>query len=165
MTLPYSHSKANPAQAQERIRKTLMKFGVQRIGFDEDFEARRIIVRFKYNNAPISMPVDYGKLGEVYIKNDPYTYRKRGTRADWEAHKHEVAHRASYSLLEDYIKAMVTIVTMGISTFEEVFLSHFTGPGGVRLGDVMARRLPLFTETGQLALGTGGAVVDAEVVE
>lgn len=164
MTLPYANSKANPAQAQERIRKTLMKFGVSRISFDEDFEKRIVIVKFTYKNFPITMPVDYGRLAEVYMKEDPWSYRKRGFKVDWEAQKREIAHRASYSLLDDYIKSMVTMVSMGISSFEEVFLSHFTGPTGLRLGDVLVKRLPEYTETGQLAL-EGGEVVDAEVVE
>jgi len=129
-------------QAQQRIRATLQKFGVSRISFEEDFEDCELVVRFQYGDYPVAMPVDYGKLAELYLTEDPWSHRKRKSRAEWEEDKRQVAYRAASSLLEDYLKAMVTIVEMGVSTFEEVFISHFVAKNGQRLGDYFKARLP-----------------------
>jgi len=54
--MPYSNSKARPEEAQGRIRKTLKKFGVDRIPFDEDFRNHAIYVCFKYRNYQSPFP-------------------------------------------------------------------------------------------------------------
>ena len=84
MALPYANSKADPLKAQMSIRKMLQKFGVDRIGFDEDFKNFTIVVYFTYNNFPISIPVNYKDLSEMYIKDDPWTHRRRCTQEEWE---------------------------------------------------------------------------------
>lgn len=154
MSLPYANSKASPQQAQARIQATLRKFGVSRISFEEDFEQCTLTVRLQYKDYPVSIPVDYGRLAEIYLEEDPYTSRKRMTRQAWEDGKREVAYRAAFSLLEDYLKSMVTIVEMGVFSFEEIFVSYFVGPGGKRLGEIFKQRLPALI-SGQLALGEG----------
>ena len=154
MSLPYANSKANPMQAQARIQGTLQKFGVSRIAFEQDFVARTLTVRLQYKEYPVCIPVEYGRLAELYIKEDPYTTRKRMTRGEWEAAKREVAYRAAFSLLEDYLKSMSTIVEMGVFSFEEIFVSYFVGPGGKRLGTFFKARLPELV-SGRLALGEG----------
>jgi len=42
--LPYMDSKCDPVHAQQRIRQTLIKFGVDRIAFDEDFKAAKEVL-------------------------------------------------------------------------------------------------------------------------
>ncbi|MCK4739056.1 MAG: hypothetical protein KAT46_03830 [Deltaproteobacteria bacterium] len=152
--LPYSNSKADPTRAQGRIRKILLKFGVSSIGFNEDIENTEVVVNFKYRDYPVVVPVNYGKLADLYIEESPWTYRMRKTRSEYETRMHDTAYRASFSLLEDFIKASITTVEMGMFSFEEVFVSHFVTPDGVRLGEVFKHRLPDFIN-GQAALGTG----------
>ena len=151
MSLPYANSKADPAKAQKRIREMLLKFGVKRVAFEEDFIDCVLIIRFIYNDYPISMPVDYGKLAEIYLEDDPWTSRKHTGRDNWNAEKREVACRASFSILEDFIKSLITIVEMGVFSFEEIFMSYFTDNQGQRLGEKLAPRLKEWV-TGQLAI-------------
>lgn len=141
MKKPYSNSKADPARSQKRIREMLIKFGVDRVGFDEDLLGCVLIVRFVYKNYPVSLPMDYGKLAEMYIKEDPWTERKFKNEDEWNAGKREVAYRASFSLIEDFLKSLITIVEMGMFTFEEIFISYFTNSMGERLGPALVKKL------------------------
>lgn len=140
--LPYATSKTDPVRAQQRIRATLQKFGVSRIAFDEDFKACELVVRFIYKEYPVSLPVDYARLAELYLEEDPWTTRKFKSRDEWEADKREVAYRAAFSLIEDYLKSMVTIVEMGVFSFEEIFVSYFIDKRGKRLGEYFKAKLP-----------------------
>lgn len=152
--LPYANSKADPAKAQKRIRETLMRFGVDRIVFDEDFKNGDLTVKFTFKGLPVALPVNYNQLAEVYIEADPWTKRKCKSEEAWNKDKFEAAYRASFSLLDDFIKSMVLMVEIDMFSFEEIFMSHFINDKGERLGDMIAHRLPEFV-VGRLAL-TGG---------
>lgn len=152
--LPYSNSTADPTRAQKRIRETLQKFGVQRIGFDDDFENLELMIRFIYKDFPVSLPVNYGELADLYLDAKPHTYRMRLTEAEYVAKKRETAYRAAYSMLEDYLKSMVTLIELGAFSFEEIFLSYFTDNKGVRFGETLVPKIREIAE-GRLALSDG----------
>ena len=152
--LPYSTSKSDPAKAQKRIREMLLKFGVDRIIFDDNFKQFELAVMFVYKDYPVRLPVNYGKLAEMYLKEDPYTSRKHCARDEWDADKRDIAYRASFSLLEDFLKGLVTMVEMDIFSFEEIFISYFTDNQGQRLGEVLLKNLPELIK-GKLALMPG----------
>lgn len=149
--LPYSTSKADPSKAQKRIRALLQKFGVDRISFDEDFRACEISIKFLYDDYPVKLPVSYTVLADMYLEEDPWTHRKTKSEDEWIAEKREVAYRASFSVLEDFLKGSITMVTMGLFSFEEAFIGHFVNSEGQRLGEVLAPKLQSFFN-GQLAL-------------
>ena len=150
--LPYENSTANPAKAQGRIRETLLKFEVDKIGFDEDLKNFEVMVRFTHRGCNVSLPINYSRLADKYIENDPWTPRKRYSKREWNDRKREIAYKASYSILEDYLKGMLVMVELGGLPFEEVFLSNFINGQGLRLGQVMTPMLPDFA-SGKLALG------------
>lgn len=152
--LPYATSKADPAKAQQRIRDTLIRFGVSRIIFDEDFENNVLSVKFTFKNLPVVLPINHKRLAEAYIKADPWTRRKSQSKDAWHEKKRDIACRASFSLLEDFIKSMVLMVEIDMFSFEEIFMSHFINEKGERLGDMIAHRLPEFV-SGGLALTDG----------
>lgn len=155
MTLPYENSKADPAKAQQRIRSTLTKFGVSSIGFSEDFENREIFVNFKYKEYPVCMPIDYAKLAEIYLEDDPWSWRRNGTENEWIEKKRQIAYRASFSLLDDYLKGLITIVELGVFSFEEAFFAYFVNNQGQRIGEMLTKKLPELVG-GKLALTDGG---------
>lgn len=150
----YSGSKADPIRAQSRIRDVLRKFGVDRVGFDDDFKEGEVVIRFEYNNLRVAVPVNYGRLSLIYLQDDPWTSRKFKSEKEWIDDKRQVAYKAAFSVLEDFLKSMITMVETDTFTFEDVFLSYFTDSMGVRLGEVLAPRLLDFTE-GNLALASG----------
>lgn len=153
--LPYASSNCNPAHAKGRITEMLRKFGVSRVSFDEDFGKGLLFLRFIYNDYPVSIPVNYKEMAKLYVNADPFTYRKRGTRVEWDERKSDVAYKAAFSALEDFLKGSFTIIEMKVMTFEELFLGSFVMKGGQRIGEAFLPRLSELVKTGQLAL-TGG---------
>ena len=154
--LPYMDSKCDPVHAQQRIRQTLLKFGVDRISFDEDFKAFTIYMKFRYKDYPVCVPVNYGEVAKRFMAAGPswHTSRSRSTKADWEQKHRDKAYRASFSIIEDFIKSMITMVELGVSTFEEIFMCYFMGPNEKRLGEYLVKVLPDYIGS-QLALPEG----------
>ncbi len=144
MDLPYSKSKADPTKAQSRIRTLLMKFGVNQLSFDEDFDKREVKVFFTFKGYPVMIPLNVNELADAFMRQDPYTSRKRMTREEWKAQYLESAHNAAFSVLEDLIKSMITVISVGVGgfSFEEIFFSFFIGKDGRRMGEVIKERLP-----------------------
>lgn len=154
MALPYSSSKANPVKAQMAIRKMLLKFGVSNIGFNEDFVNFTVIVYFTYNNFPVSIPINYKDLSEMYLEEEPWTYRRKNTEEEWVEKKRQIAYNASFSMINDFLKSLITMIELGAFSFEEIFMSYFTDNKGIRLGEILVKKLPDFCE-GKLALESG----------
>lgn len=152
--LPYTNSRCNPVQAQQRIRTILQKFGVDRIIFDEDFKNFTVYVKFQYKDYPVSIPLNYAEMSKIYQKASPYTHRMRKPKSEWEEDHRETAYRAAFSVLEDFIKSMVTRGDLNVFSFEEIFVSYFISSEGKRLGEFFKTKLPELIG-GRLAL-TGG---------
>ena len=152
--LPYMNSRCNPVEAQQRIRKILLKFGVDRIIFDEDFKNFMVFVKFQYRNYPVCIPINYDNVSKIFRKQDPYGSRKRISSDEWESRHRETAYKAAFSIIEDFIKSMITMVELGVFTFEEIFVSYFIGANGQRLGELFTKRLPELIG-GKLALTEG----------
>ncbi len=103
--LPYANSSADPFKAQQRIRDLLIKFGVDRIAFDEDFLNFEVSVRFIYRDFPVCLPVNYGRLVQLYLEHELKTRkRRRKSIEDIKQDKRKIAYRAAFSLLEDFLK-------------------------------------------------------------
>ena len=151
---PYSGSTAKPADAQVRIRKALIKFGVDSIGFSEDLKELEVKVSFVHNGYPVCIPVNYGNLAKMYLEDEPYSLRRRCSRKEYEEKNRAVSYKAAFSILEDFLKSQLVLVELGAFSFEEVFVSYFIGPGGQRLGEYFKRELPGLI-AGQKALGDG----------
>lgn len=153
--LPYMNSQCDPVHAQQRIRQTLLKFGVDRISFDEDFKTFTVSMKFRYKDYPICFPVNYGELAKRYMKVSPHSSRRRSSREQWEKKHRDKAYRASFSIIEDFIKSMIMVAELGVSSFEEIFISYFMGPNNKRLGEYLVKKLPDFVGNGQMALTEG----------
>lgn len=152
--LPYMNSRCNPVQSQQRIQKMLVKFGVDRISFDTNLKDGELSIKFLYKGIPVKLPVNYARLADRYLDEDPYTDRKRISEEDWIANKREIASRAAFSILEDFLRGAITMVEMGVLPFEDVFIGSFINSKGIRLGDIIIPHLPEFIG-GKLALTEG----------
>jgi len=153
MALPYQNSSTDPSKAQGRIQATLRKFRVGRIIFDDDIDNHTIKIMFSYNNLPVVLPVDYKELGDKFLEQEPYTSRRRGSKADYEFAMYEKAFKASYAMLEDLVKAMISIVNVGVYSFEDVFLGFFMGKDGRRVAEILVPQLQNFSSKYLLTSG------------
>ena len=132
----------------------LVRFGVSKLSFSEDLDDLQVAVNFVYNGCPVVLRVDYGNLAQTYLKDKPHTYQMRRTSTQYYEHMIGVAYRASYSLLEDYLKGTLTMVELKAKSFEEAFIGSFVNRDGHTLGEVMTPLLQDFVG-GQLALTPG----------
>ena len=139
--LPYFNSKTQPHLAIVRIRKLIAKFKVSQVNFGEDFDIKEIRITFIYKNTPVCLPVNYGDLAKKYQGCDPYnkgmvSYLK-------------MALNASYAVIEDYLKAMLTMHELGIMTLEEIFLPNLVTKDGLRLAEKLKGEMPKLLGLGE----------------
>lgn len=136
--LPYKNSQTQPHRAKERIQRILEKFGVDEINLSENFKRFEVRLSFIYEAIPVSIPVNYAKLGELYAGGKAW---ERLSDAD-----KKKAKNAAYAAMEDYLKAMLTMHKLSIMSLQEIFLPNLVGRDGIRLAEVMQNHLPEFLE-------------------
>lgn len=142
MRIPYEDTQVSVSNTQGAIRELLQKYDAQSFGFMENFENKRLMIRFKYKNLPVQIEVAWGKYFEMlqnkYNKPDDVLQRK--------------AQRAVLRALFYWLKSNFEFMELGIIDFEDIFMSHFMQPNGSTLGNIIKDKLPSFT-TGQLLIG------------
>jgi hypothetical protein len=67
---------------------------------------------------------------QMYVKKNPWTNRRRGTRVDWEQNTLRQGHIAVNSILRDWIKGQITAVECAIHSFEAVFMPYMLTADG-----------------------------------
>lgn len=129
MSLPYENVSSGD-KAMSEIQKTLQRFGCQSFGSMMDFEERKLIIQFRYKDTPITMEASMAGYAAAWLKEHPYSNRMRKTKNEHEQQAIEIAGKAVYSILRDWIKGQVTAIECGILSFEGAFLSQILLPSG-----------------------------------
>lgn len=129
VSLPYETATAGE-KAMGEIQKILQRFGCQSFGHMMDFENKKLLVQFKYKDMPISVDASSAGYAAAWLKEHPYSSRMRKTRIQHEQEAVQVASRAVYSILRDWIKGQVTAIECGILSFEGAFLGQILLPTG-----------------------------------
>lgn len=132
--LPYFNSKTQPHLAINRIKKVLEKFGASQMNFGQDFDLKIITINFINRKIPVCLPVEYGKLAKKYSNSDRYD---RGEKVYL-----KMAENAAYAVIEDYLKAMLTMHELGVMTLEEIFLPNLVTNNGLRLAQRIQSEMP-----------------------
>ena len=154
MALPYARSKTNPSQAQGRIEKTLDKFGVSQTNFGRDYENYIIRVSFVLEGIPVTIPINYMELAQRFLASSMRPFRDQPWKkplTDQQEKQLKVAINASFAVLEDYLKAMLSLHQLGIMTPAEIFFSNID-VGGVRMIDHLKEKAPQLMRGEQLLL-------------
>lgn len=129
MSNAYRSTQVPVSRSQEAIRKLLINFGVRGIQFSEDFEDRRVNVRFAKEIGKQMRTVNV----TMTIPEAPKPVRKRMVSyrggkmvySKTQNERQEQMARATYRALHDWLKAQFVAVEFGLLSFEDVFLSHF----------------------------------------
>lgn len=132
MTLPYSSSTSGK-NALTEIQKILRAFDCTKFATGEDFEAGEVFVQFEHKGRMVMLKVSAKGYAAAWLRENPWSYRRRGSESEYKAKALEIGSTAIYSVLRDYIKGQVTYVEIGMMTFEEAFLSHLMLPDGQRV--------------------------------
>lgn len=123
MGVPYAGAKSGMA-ARDEITKLLSRFGCSSVGFMDDFAEHSVILAFKHRGRAVQLRASAKGWAQMYLKENPWSYRRTGTRQDYERKAIEQGLVAINSILRDWVKGQITAVECGILSFEAVFMPH-----------------------------------------
>lgn len=130
MTLPYS-SATSGQNAIKDIQKMLRGFGCTKFATGEDFETSELFIQFEHKGRMVNLKASSKGYAAAWLKENPWTYRRKSTKAEHEAKALDIGAIAVYSILRDWVKGQVTAIEIGMLSFESAFLSHIMLPSGM----------------------------------
>lgn len=116
MTVPYA-SATSDMRAREEIKKVLLRFGAESIGFMDDHVKHEVLLAFTHRGRQIQLHASAKGWAQIWLQENPWTYRHRTQRTDYEQAALRQGHVAVNSILRDWIKGQVTAVETGILSF------------------------------------------------
>lgn len=137
MGTPYAGATSG-ATARDDITKILRRFGCESVGFMDDFDKHEVILAFTHRGRPIQLRASAKGWAQMFMKENPWTHRRRGSRTDYEQSALRQGHVAVNSILRDWIKGQVTAIECGILTFEAVFMPYMLTADGRPLVERLA---------------------------
>jgi hypothetical protein len=119
--IPYANASSGN-RAREEISKILQRFGCEKVGFMEDHAKHEVTLYFEHRGRPVRLEASAAGWAQMWLKQNPLSYRARKTRHEHEQEALAQGHLAVSSLLRDWIKGQVTAIETGILSFEAVFM-------------------------------------------
>jgi len=129
MPIPYA-SATSDMRAREEIKKILSRFGCEKIGFMDDAAKHESVLYFEHRGRPVQMPVSAKGWAQMWLKENPHTYRMRTSRHDYEQKALQQGYVAVNSMIRDWIKGQVTAIESGMLSFEAVFMPYMLTADG-----------------------------------
>ena len=72
----------------------------------------------------------------MFLKEEPWTTRRRYTEDEWKRRALEQGMVAVNSILRDWVKGELTAIESGIFTFDHAFLPHMLTPSGQTVAEI-----------------------------
>jgi hypothetical protein len=141
MSTPYA-SATSGMKAREEIKKVLQRFGCTEVGFSDNFAQHELLLYFKHRGRQVQVPVSAKGWAQMWLKENPWGYRHRTPRIEYEQDALRQGLVAVNSILRDWIKGQVTAIECGILKFEAVFMPYMLTADGSRVLDHVAPLLP-----------------------
>ena len=129
MTLAYQNATSGK-RAIEEIQKILRGFGCKKFATGEDFDTGDIFIQFEHRGQMVYMSASAKGYATAWLKENPWTSRRKSSRQEHEKKALDLAGVAIYSMLRDWVKGQVSLIECGILSFESAFLSHLMLPNG-----------------------------------
>lgn len=129
MSIPYA-SASSGENARGEITKLLRRFGCESVGFMDDFQKHEVLLAFHHRGRPVQLRASAKGWAQLWLKENPWTSRRRDSKTDYEQAALRQGHIAVNSILRDWIKGQVTAVECGILSFEAVFMPHMLTSDG-----------------------------------
>jgi hypothetical protein len=123
MTVPYADATSGAA-ARGEVVKVLQRFGCEQVGFMDDFAEHSVLLAFTHRGRPVQLRASAKGWAALYLRQNPWTRRRRGNKAAYEQKALRQGQIAINSILRDWVKGQVTAVECGIMSFEAVFMPH-----------------------------------------
>lgn len=132
MSLPYETATSGDRALQE-TQRLLSNLGCDAFGTMIDVKRGLTIVQFTWHGYRVSLEASWAGYAGALRKAQPRSSRSRIAPDDQERRFLEQAKRSVCSVLRDGVKARVTTILCGVSSFEEEFLSNILLPSGERV--------------------------------
>ncbi len=123
MTTPYATATSD-MRARQEVKKILTRFGCESIGFMDDNVKHEVLLAFTHRGRQVQLRASARGWAQIWLKENPWTYRHRTQRQDYEQAALRQGRVAVNSVLRDWIKGQVTAIETGILSFEAVFMPH-----------------------------------------
>lgn len=128
MSIPYAG--ATGGGARDEITKILRRFGCESVGFMDDFDKHEVLLAFTHRGRPVQLTASAKGWAQMYLKENPWTSRRRDTKQQHEQAALRQGQVAVNSILRDWIKGQITAVECGILSFEGVFMPYMLTADG-----------------------------------
>jgi len=132
VNIPYA-SATSGNKARTEILKILQEFDCESVGFMDEFHTHTLILAFCWQGRQIQLRASAQGWANAWLKQNPWTYRRKCAKAEWEKKALKQGMIATNSILRDWVKGQVTAVETGILTFEAVFMPYTLLPSGKSL--------------------------------
>ena len=129
MTLPYS-SASSGERALGDMQKIVRSFGCSKFGSMTDDDKGEVLVQFEYRGRQFSASASSKGYAAAWLKENPWSSRRVGSRQQYEKKAIEIGSTAVYSILRDWIKGQFMAIETGILSFEAAFLGQIMLPNG-----------------------------------
>ncbi len=129
MAVPYANTTSGE-KALSDIQRILAGFGCKQFGNFTDSDAGTVAVQFKYRGRNVHIEASARGWAAMYLREEPWSPRRKGSRAQYEAKALAQGNIAVYSMLRDWIKGQVVAIESGILSFEGAFLGQIMLPNG-----------------------------------
>lgn len=136
MGTPYATATSG-VTARDEITKLLRRFGCEAIGFMDDFAKYEVILSFTHRGRNMMLRASAKGWAALWLKENPYTSRRRSTRSEHETAALRQGLIAVNSILRDWVKGQVMAVETGILSFDAVFMPYMLAPDGRPILDHM----------------------------
>lgn len=133
-SIPYAAATSGGA-ARDEITKLLRRFGCESVGFMDDFEQYDVLLAFRHRGRQMQLRASAKGWAALYLKENPYSFRKRSTKAQYEQEALKQGLIAVNSILRDWVKGQVMAVECGVLSFEAVFMPYMMTSDGRTLID------------------------------
>lgn len=140
MPLPYENASSGD-KAFAEIQKILNRFECDSFGIMQKRSDQVTLIQFDWRGRRVELRGHWGGYASMWLKENPWTSRRKGNQAQHHAKAMEIAQVAVCSLLRDWVKAQVTAVEANLMTFEEVFMPHMLLPNGQRMVEAAQKLL------------------------
>lgn len=124
------YATASGSSAREEITKILRRFGCESVGFMDDFEKHEVLLAFTHRGRRIQLRASAKGWASMYLRENPWSSRRRGSRGDYERDAMKQGQIAVNSILRDWVKGQMTAVECGILSFEAIFMPYMLGSDG-----------------------------------
>lgn len=139
MALPYQNATSGENAIRD-IQKMLRGFGCTKFATGEDYDTSELFLQFEHRGKVVHMTVSARGYAAAWLKENPWSSRRKGTHAQHQAKALQVGQVAVYSILRDWVKGQITAIEIGLMSFEGAFLSHIMLPSGVTVMEHVERQ-------------------------